>query len=364
MSDALAVVVGIDHYPDQMLGGLDGAVNDAEEFCAWLQTAGAGSLVYDPQDEDATEIYKVVTTARGPNPLNARPMLSDVEQALDFVRYKSEQRLTEWEQGNGTPYKRLYLFFAGHGIGPDIEQAALLMANAGVGRFRYYLQGRPYANYFRERASFDEVLLFMDCCRDSYPFLAAQGIKWEPPTPSGRDTNHCYGFATKWSKKARETNVGGKPRGFFSAALMEALKGSAADASGVVRARDIAGYVRTRVKALVKQAEAKTKKKLEIQRPDFSFPDDNPMVVVDYGAAAAPQLLTRANVALTPAETGAPLQVLDGELKPAALIDESRPAADVWTFRLPFGMYLLKNHATGHSANFEVVGPEDVHVTF
>ena len=35
MSDALAVVVGIDHYPDAALGRLQGAVNDAEEFCAW-----------------------------------------------------------------------------------------------------------------------------------------------------------------------------------------------------------------------------------------------------------------------------------------------------------------------------------------
>jgi Caspase domain len=354
MSDALAVVVGIDHYPDAALGALQGAVNDAEEFCTWLQTPAAGGLIATNQAK-TTEIHKIVSVADGSGPLDARPMTSDIEVALEYVREKAEYRLSDWEQGQGAPYRRLYLFFAGHGIGPDVEQAALLMANAGQGRFGHYVQGRPFANYFRQRASFDEVLLFMDCCRDSYPFIAPPPLKWDPPQPSGRAVNHCYAFATKWSKKSRETMLGGKQRGFFSAALLEGLKGSAADANGAVAADALESYVTARIPKLVRKGE--------VQNPEFTYPNKTPMLIADYGPAAAAMLLTPVQITVTAPEQASVLRIVDSEFEPASLVQEARPSAGVWIFRLPFGVYQVRNDA-GRTKTFEVVGPETVDVTF
>lgn len=358
MSDALAVVVGIDRYPDEILGALKGAINDAEEFCAWLRTPAAGGLE-ESNSKQATEIFKILSIDDGSDALGARPMLGEVEEALERVRLKAETAVEEWVAGRRpAPLKRLYLFFAGHGIGPDIDQAALLMANAGRDRFGYYLQGRSYANYFLGRGSFDEVLLFMDCCRDRYPFIPPQPLKWEAPEPTGRDSNHCFAFATKWSKQSRETILRGKSRGLFSAAVVEGLKGLAADDRGHVTAETLEGYVAARVPTLAIKGR-------EVQKADFDYPNPNlrPLLIADYGQAAGP-LWSEVIVTLSAPQQNTALAVVDGDLDVAALFDERRDPPNRWSFRVPFGLYTIKNPAAGTSTpQFQVAGPE-INVAF
>ena len=358
MSDALAVVVGIDRYPDALLGPLAGAINDAEAFCAWLKTPDGGGLT-ETTTADTTEIHKVLSIDDGSGAIDARPTTAEVERALEHVRESAEARLAaSAENGAPPPYRRLYLYFAGHGIGPDVEQAALLMANAGQGRFGHYVQGRRYANYFRARASFDEVILFMDCCRDRYPYVAAPALRWDPDPPEpARDVEPAFlfAFATKWSKKSREGVVGGQPRGFFSAALLEGLKGSAANAAGNVTAQTLDSYVNARLPRIVNGGK--------VEDPDFMYKPLDPLVLIKYGAAAS-RHFTKVRVTLSVAHQAPSAVSVVQDNQPVALADEVRVRPDLWTFRLPFGVYSLQNVATRQSAPFQVLGPEDVDVTF
>ncbi len=353
MSDALAVVVGIDRYPDALLGPLRGAINDAEAFCDWLNTPAGGGLV-ETASRGTTEIYKILSLDDGSDVFDARPTLTEIESALDRVKHRADTRVREWEAGDrDSPFKRLYLFFAGHGIGPDVDQAALLMANAGEGRFGYCLPGRPYANYFLARQAFDEVVLFMDCCRDRNPVIAAQPLKWSPPDPAGRDPNHCFGFATKWAKKSREVEIGGRHRGVFSAAVVEALNGSAADASGKVTADGLERYVTARIPKLTQKS----------QQAQFAYPNQSPMVLADYGAAVGPRL-TEVVISVSPGQQAAPLTIVNDTLQPARVFEEQRTPAR-WKFRVPFGVYRIQDTTTAvKSPPFEAVGPETVHVAY
>src|SRR5262249_34988766 len=128
--------------------------------------------------------------------------------------------------------RRLYIFLAGHGIEPRGNVgAALLTAEAAVGRFQLHICGKSYADWFYNAAYFDEILLFMDCCRDNAWTTTANLVPADPKYVDPGDRKYFYAFATKWSRRSRERKFedDGQYHGIFTKALLEGLYGAASD---------------------------------------------------------------------------------------------------------------------------------------
>ena len=192
-----AIVVGIQGYP-ALTPALQGPKNDATKFFNWVTTAGGvnpqgARLILDEQPPAAAAI-------------DARPTVEVIK--YEFDRLEDEATKPGWDASG-----RLYLYLSGHGFGQNLDDAALLMANATMARTRHHIPGKLWADHFFANGYFKEVLLFLDCCRERYRTALLNGpgtiISAAPPAGARR----FYGFATKYGKL-----VSGAPSPFFRSA--------------------------------------------------------------------------------------------------------------------------------------------------
>jgi hypothetical protein len=156
---------------------------------------------------------------------------------------------------------------SGHGITPNSldedneKEAALLLTNVDnttVVASQYQLRGANTASWFCKNDCFEEVFLFMDCCRHS---RIVPGINTFLPRQGAANTaKKCYAFATQWSLAARERPMpdeGNKVRGIFTKTLLKALNGAAADpdpndsTKAVITAESLRSYLIQNMKEFV-----------------------------------------------------------------------------------------------------------------
>ena len=144
-----AIVVGINDYLHD-IPVLAGCINDARMFCDWLVEPTMGGL-------DPANIRLFTSNTPG----DQQPFRDQIVDFLDDFN-----NLAQTGTFNG---RRLYLFFAGHGITlppPDDKQGcALVMANARLNLLRG-LFGVTAAESMRLANVFREVMLVMDCCAE------------------------------------------------------------------------------------------------------------------------------------------------------------------------------------------------------
>jgi uncharacterized caspase-like protein len=327
-----AIVVGVKDYPS--LGNLDGPENDAKDFEQWLLDPQGGAV-------PAANIKRILSSdfAVTANPLDAEPTTIRLERAFDDL----------YELGNNNGAKagrRLYIYLAGHGFAPSLEDAALLMANAARGKSGHHISGKTYANWFKQSAFFDEVVLFMDCCREH---SARAGVR---PTPydaliAGAPARHLYAFATEWSRASRERPIGagGQVRGLFTTALLAGLRGGAPrDAAGQVTAETLADFVHSYLPQLTAQHGA------ERQDPEFSFYKVAPIVF-----STAPPVRFHLRVTLTGAAIGKVVELLDGSYDP---VDGTKTSPALWEWDVPTGMYKVR--VNGTSTVVEMLGERSI----
>lgn len=232
-----AVLVGISRYP--ALCDLSGPVNDALSFQNWLLTRGA----VPPGNIELIVTPAVVETMTRKN---AQPLRDQVINALEAVLEKVDQ------QGKGG--RRLYLFLAGHGYAPQVNDAALLMANAG-GRSFPAVPGTQFANWFRASAKFEEIVLVMDCCREEYGTIPPQPLPWsDEPSPKAANVRYFHAYATQPFLYAREKILppdGGIVRGIFTYALLTAFELAPPDAAGRITGSAVKDYVMNFMKSVI-----------------------------------------------------------------------------------------------------------------
>ncbi|MEO6325212.1 MAG: hypothetical protein ABIT01_10010 [Thermoanaerobaculia bacterium] len=344
-----AIVVGIDAYPS--LGDLDGAVADARDFEAWLLDARGGNV---PRANVDLLLSSPATPAVAPH--KARPQIGEVNALFD--------ELYETGQQSGRVGDRLYLFFAGHGFAKDIESAALLMANAARGAVAgRHFPGRPYANWFRQAAFFREVVLFMDCCRETYSLtnLAAVPYDMRIGDPPGRK---FFGFATKWSRAAREIGSGpaNQKRGLFTLALLSGLRGGAqSNANGQVKGLDLESWVINYVRK-ERQLDDDEMPEFDYSKTtDLMFNADSGEPPSNSGAAARPPSPPGPSyvVHARASNGGAHLdyELTDGAFQTVA--PQTRTDSE-WTWRVDRpGLYKLHRVGGGNQI-LEVIGDREV----
>jgi hypothetical protein len=238
-----AVVVGINRYPG-LATSLRGPRKDAQDVYDWLVSSEGGGL--SPKnvkhiDVDPSEVKDVRT---------AKPTRDVINEALEDVESSLQEHLTkhplDWQ------YSRLYLYLSGHGIAPHAREAALLMANARLGRLEN-LPAAVYMGFFQDQQVFHELVFFADCCRTVKDRATILAPPWDPVRRDNGQVATVIGFATGFGNLAYEPTPAeesdpDQTRGFFTKALIEGLKGNAADMrTGAITSETLSKYLRQRV---------------------------------------------------------------------------------------------------------------------
>jgi hypothetical protein len=240
-----AVCIGIDRYPGLAGKDLGSARRDAVAFRDWLTDPDGGALppenvalvTADPGDAFATVG-------------DARPKQGEVNRALHGFNERLERHLgvnpEDW------PRTRMYVYAAGHGIGPPTGEGAVLMADGQQGLWNS-IELAGYADWYLRCGLVHEVVIFADCCREIIDGFPPPGA---PPfsichIPRFPGTVRFIGFASRLGDVAWEPATPDdrdEARGYFTAALVDGLSGAAADRqTGEVTAASLAQYVQSAV---------------------------------------------------------------------------------------------------------------------
>jgi hypothetical protein len=160
--DDWAIVVGVSHYPD--LGDLVAPDNDARAFFEWVTAETGGDV---PSDHARLILSSHFPLPQSASAADARPNTRDVQAAFDQL---DDIAQNQFAQAKGRRIgRRLYIYLAGRGFMPSPGECALLMAHATRQRAGYHIPGKLYASWFLQAGYFEEVILFMDCSRESLP---------------------------------------------------------------------------------------------------------------------------------------------------------------------------------------------------
>ncbi|HEV2373871.1 MAG TPA: hypothetical protein VGS19_17070 [Streptosporangiaceae bacterium] len=324
--DDRAIVVGISRYPE--LGNLDGPENDARAFEAWLRSPSGGGLQEDHVDRILSSDFPPCQ-----NVVSAKPTTEAVKEAIDKLHFIGES-------GEARVGRRLYLFMAGHGFAAGFRDARLLMANAAATRTGHHFPGPPYADWFRESAYFNEVVLLMDCCLENYKFSPLQPCHLDPVTDSGgakQPVRYYYGLASQFGRAAREVrdDTSGEIRGVFTATVLDGLW------QGPVGGGDVTGdwltdFVRTHMPPRLSGQPS--------QRPVIDYePSDD--IVFAHCAPTRYQVLIHAD----PAAQSQEVEMCDGALN---VLPPSGRSNGTWEWELGPGMYKWRYRGSGDQLRF------------
>jgi hypothetical protein len=279
-----AVIVGIQYYPGLVTqigdDGLKGPVSDALEFRKWVTDPGPlggrvpekNVLTFLQENIPASGATAELPTVEGIE--NAEPSLSTIQKGfntLNIAALKNSQKMLGEKAG-----RRLYIYLAGHGIEPNTGGPALLLANASVTNFVRHILARAYAEWYYHAAYFNELILFMDCCRDNTFSTPPMPIDRPPKFANILGVKHFYAFGTKWDRRSRECSINGKIHGIFTMTLLNGLRGAASDPfnGNNITVGSLKDYLRYGMKEVAcDQVDS-----MAPQQPDFE-PDDVDFVI-------------------------------------------------------------------------------------
>lgn len=315
-----AIVVGIDGYQPG-IPALQGCINDARLFRDWLIDPGGGGL--DPDN---------VHLITGPIPATGRPDRAQIEDIV--LGYYTHLTTTGERRG-----RRLYLYFAGHGVMPQSpfdDDTGVVMGNALRLSLRALL-GRTTAKRVRRAALFDEVVLFIDCCRQLTTHVMAN---CELPdigdVAMAKRIPYLYGMAAPWAATASEQllphplDPTKEPlwQGVFTHALLHGLR-SGIDQQGEVTSTSLRPFVRSAVQELLPPDDN--------FRPPIELDEDLPAISFGRGARA------RLDVAHTTADGRGVDEVIIHDGMGLDVIAQQRGAnaADSYSFWLAPARYLV-----------------------
>jgi len=229
--DDYAIVVGIANYASYQ--AIDAAEGDARDFARWLRDPQGGDL---PEDN-----VSLVLSSDLPQQLRiGRPIRDDVED--EFIKLLNNR--------TGRIGRRFYFYFSGHGCAPSYDEIALIMANSSKGVPNRNIGARLYATTLVERANFDELVFFLDCCRGVDDTVDPQQPPFRRPQPAVDYTNVKLTVAVG-SQIGQLSNAPDSPtqRSFFTEFLLEGLRGAAATGDQSISVESLMQYVKPKVTA-------------------------------------------------------------------------------------------------------------------
>ncbi|MDQ3749882.1 MAG: caspase family protein [Acidobacteriota bacterium] len=351
-----AVVIGIKDYPAfDTDNPLTGPENDARAFHDWLISADGG-------DVPSANVELIISSKFGPpfaDAKSARPIVNEIQ-----IAFENLQDIAARNEATGDGYRvgrRLYIYMSGHGFAPTFEETGLLMANATPERVgaTYHVLGQYTADWFFKARCFEEVFLFMDCCREVFP---VQGFNksFKELNASGAITQvkRFYGLATMWSGVAKEKDIDGMRRGVFTDALIKGLKGSACNPNtGNLTALSLKNFIYTAMDGVSGDDTQLTDPAL---KPEMKFyPEINEGFLIKK--TKVPEFDVKIN--FPPPAVGQDVQILDGA-DIETVIKSASHAPAVWQVELKRGKYLILVVAAGLKKVIHVDGTGGLDVSF
>lgn len=323
-----AIVVGISRYPH--FTKLDGPENDAQDFYDWVTSDQGGGV-------PAPNRAKLIRSS---------DFAQEDEPTTEAVNKAFMDVLEPALNKGGKAGRRLYLYFAGHGFGPKLDESALFMANANSGMgLGYHIAGRRYAEWVAASSLFDEVVLFMDCCRDMYRRGRPNPPPW-PPVEQPPGARWLYAFATQWGFKSYERPTPGAQRveGIFTKSLLTGLR--KAVVGGRITAQSLKDFI---INDFASRTEQGEKKDPDIDaRHAIVFAEG----VVPVGAKVTVTFLQPQNQTI---------QLQDAKLTVLASGPDSAPLV---VEGLEPGLYKVVAVETAREKDFQVTSEEELNVVF
>jgi hypothetical protein len=334
------IVVGINNYP--ALTALRGPEADAIAFWRWLVSPAGGMVALSKVTRILSSDYPAPDLS---NPATWQPALDAVKGG--FWNLSDLAVKNSVKTGDARVGRRLWVFLAGHGITPvktqsaDMDNSALLAATAAVGRYGEHLTAYSWIQWFKDAAAFDEIVLFMDCCRDLKNNVSPLPCTLDPIIGDRSRVRMLYAAATDLDSQSWEDEFGGQYHGLFSYALMQTLQNEALlDSQGRLTATNLVEQLKKEVKTLRKD-----------QTPRF-LPDP-PQDITLWSKTSG--LKPNVEVTFNPAVSGQQVNLFQGD-------DLTNPKwvhtvnSNPWSLSLdPFKAYKLAMPG-GSSKLFEVSG--------
>lgn len=283
-NDDCALVVAIGNYME--LTPLRGPGPDAIKFCNWLREKGGLKV----------ENIKLVDADEPGKPVNA-----DIRDALIKLGVRMKKR-----RG-----RRLYFYYAGHGLGPSFNDVALVPADAAQDLLVETCLGLNHCiDFFVKTGFFDELVVFMDCCREreEVPTIGLP-FNFKEPFSGAKQVNHfvlmaagdgAKSFEVRKLTDAEESNF----RGLMTTALIEGLSGAAGaiDPNNNVTSASLSHYVSTRV-----QEEAKARGLPQV----IDRPKPPAQEIIFYTVPADQIPVIRQGLIVGPQSAGKPVMILN-----------------------------------------------------
>lgn len=350
-----AIVVGIARYPALGEGGqpldLRGPLNDVEAVVAWLTDPAGGNIPNRHPNLQVITSPPAGTASAGRVP---SPSIVELEAALyelDRIAQENRAALRGEEVG-----RRLYIYMSGHGFSPGRERACLYAANARE-RGGDNVHASGWLAWLQDAGYFREFVLWMDCCMSRMLFLQPRDPPLPPVNASAPPGPTFVAFAAQRPLKAVEAPVpedGGRVHGLFTWALLEGLRGAAADRHGRVTGRSLADWIRNAQGARLAEADRND--------PDVAT---EPEVVRESPDLVFARGLRRPSYAVSLAFPAALAQGAEARLWtgcPARIVARFPVSERCVTLSLQPGLYVVDVPAVGLRQGFEVLGPGAVTV--
>lgn len=232
-----AILLAIKTYPG--LTNLEGPEHDLDEFRDWLVAPDGGNVL--PNN------IKVIKSSQFPtvtDPYQAQPADVAFRAELQNLLFNTDRTF------RGNVGERLYLFFAGHGFASrQLNEAALYSAQA-TKNDPDHIAGKRYAAKIVNSAAFEEVVLIMDCCRDVDLSDSIRDPTMKIPDRQALAANvrllEAYAAGRGQQARERALEAGGKVRGIFTHALVDALRNAKGDEQGKLTGALLKGYIHDR----------------------------------------------------------------------------------------------------------------------
>lgn len=324
-----AVVVGIGQYPNLAADGLAalrGPVTDAAAVHDWLVDPDGGAV----PAENVTLILQTTL-----DPQDPQPTRGTVETWLQRLESLTRTR----------PGRRLYLYFAGHGFAPVLEEGAVFTAEASQ-VFPVYVYAYDWLRWFRRAQRFGEYVLWMDCCMNWQQSIPVAELQARPRLGTGRPGPTFLGLAAQTKSALEYPMADGSVHGVFTWTLLQGLRGGAADEFGRVTGESLASFLYA---VMPEYLPADARETASVDLHPFVRADHD-LVFRDLGTAPT----FRVRLGVPSAAAGQQLTVWTGRpLYPVVSLALQGPQ---WEGRLPRGLYVVEVEGAGLRQGFAVTG--------
>ncbi|WP_291088556.1 caspase family protein [Hydrogenophaga sp.] len=341
--DDYAILVGIDSYPELGKGDtpahLHGPLNDVDAVRSWLTDPLGGGL----PSANVIEISSVDRDKQAPG----RPNFSDVNRLLATLHKRGRS------SGKSQFGRRIYIYMSGHGFSPGRTRACLYTADARL-EFGQNVHATGWLDWLQDSGYFREFVLWVDACMDRQYFFPPGEPGLKPINVNVPPMANFVAFAAQRPLKAIEHPIAedrGVFHGAFTWALLQGLRGAAADVNGRVTGRSLADWVRNAMSA---RYEPRDRLDRDVAKEPEVIAEDSSMIFV-RGAVPPDYDIT---LRFPAAALGAQARIWTGA--PPAVVQVFMVNTPETTLLLRPGLYVLETDIGGLRHGFEVLRSDSI----